>query len=433
MNTITYDIITAVTFIMILGLLVLIHELGHFLTARLFKVRVEEFGLGFPPRVYPRRSRVARLRAEGKTIYSLNLLPLGGFVRLAGENGVSAPTAGPASAWNGDAPPGNAGTSEAEDPGAFANKPAWQRAIILAAGAFNNMALAVALVFAMFVFIGTPHVGIAVVGVAIHSPADQAGILPGDILTRINGQVPRDQVDVHNMIAALQGRPVTVDISRNGVPITMRLVPRTHYPNDQGPIGVMTNPINQHYEPASLGQAAGTALGVPGAVVQGIAGLVSGIGSQSSRVTTLPPGCGPPDYITFGGRITGPYCVASAPGAVRDDPCLAPSGGGGVAGPIGIIRQVGCEVNAIPTQGWVPLLTLVVELSATLAVMNLLPVPALDGGRLLFVLISVVARRRIRPEIEGMAHALGMMALLTLMFIISWHDLMNLFQNRPAF
>ena len=158
-------VITVAAFLVVLGLLVLVHELGHFLTARLFKVRVEEFGFGFPPRLYPRSAVVERLKAQGKTVYSLNALPLGGFVRLAGENGVVTPGRG-SSVRPGDAPVREANTVTADDPGAFATKPAWQRAIVLVAGAVNNMALAMGLIFLIFAVIGTPQTKVAIVGVA---------------------------------------------------------------------------------------------------------------------------------------------------------------------------------------------------------------------------------------------------------------------------
>lgn len=444
MQNVIYDLITALTFIVILGVLVMIHELGHFLTARLFKVRVEEFGLGFPPRVYPSRAKVARLREAGKTVYSLNALPLGGFVRLAGENGVGPVQTAPAA--RGGEPVSLSGAAVPEDdPGAFATKPAWQRAIVLAAGAFNNMALAVLLVFFIFVGIGTPRVGIAVVGVAFNSPAQQAGLLAGDTIKSINGVVPQDQVDVKNLVDAQPGQPVTIAYVRGGATQTVRLTPRAGspgngFPCDQGRIGIMTNAVNERYVPTDWGSAASAALSVPGTVVGGVAALIGQLGgTPSAQVSGGAGGASSPgcvyaqDYVTFGGRVTDALHVPVAPNAVTNDPCLPQDSSGGVAGPIGIIRQVGCEANSIPTQGWVPLLTLVVELSATLAVMNLLPIPALDGGRLLFVLISVVARRRIRPEVEGLAHALGMAALLMLMFFVSWHDLMNLINNKPAF
>jgi regulator of sigma E protease len=434
-------VITVVTFLVVLGVLVLVHELGHFLTARLFKVRVEEFGFGFPPRLYPRPAIVERLKTQGKTVYSLNALPLGGFVRLAGESGVVTPGRG-SSVRPGDAPVRDANAVTADDPGAFATKPAWQRAIVLVAGAVNNMALAMGLVFLIFAVIGTPQPKIEIVGVALHSPAARAGIVPGDIVRSVDGRVPRDSADFKALTGAHPGRPVTLVLARQGHAYTVQLVPRTSgIPCDQGPMGVITNPVDGHNVPVGAGQALNVALHVPAAMAQSIGGALVQLAAGQTQTggRGLPPpgpsGCTYSSlYVTFGGQVHDEPDVGTARGVLQPDPCLSTSGSGsGLVGPIGIIRQVGCEANAVHTQGWVPLLTLVAEISADLAIVNLLPIPALDGGRLLFVLISLVARRRLRPEVEGMAHALGMAALLTLIFVVSWHDVMNLINNKPVF
>lgn len=466
-----YVAITIIAFIVVLGVLVMVHELGHFLTARLFKVRVEEFGLGFPPRIYPRRSVAEKRKAEGRTVYSINALPLGGFVRLAGENGVTAPSAaeqsdsgttreqrmgqsaGPVweSSRSGSAGPmwessrsQSAGHTlslsgpavRADDPGAFASKPAWQRAIILAAGAFNNMVLAMLLVFVIFAGIGLPHTGAEVAGVALHSPAMQAGILPGDQIVSINGKSPQSLDDVRSFVADQHGNTITLQIKRGNAlrTITMPLRNTAGLPCDQGQLGVVINPINEHYVPAGLGRSLGAALNVPGEVAGGMANAVGQVAGFSSapREAVCPY---PSSYLTFGGQIKNSLFVPSAPNAVKMDPCIAQlsASGSGLTGPIGIVRQIGCEANAVSAQGWVPLLTLVAEISADLAIVNLLPIPALDGGRLLFVLISVVARKRVRPEVEGMAHALGMCALLALILFVSWHDVSNWIGQRPVF
>jgi regulator of sigma E protease len=432
-------LITLVAFLVVLGLLVLVHELGHFLTARLFKVRVEEFGFGFPPRLYPRPAVVERLKAQGKTVYSVNALPLGGFVRLAGENGVVTPGRG-SSVRPGDAPVREANTVTADDPGAFATKPAWQRAIVLVAGAVNNMALAMGLVFLIFAVIGIPQTKVEIVGVALHSPAARAGIVSGDIIRSVDGRVPRDPTDLKALTGARPGRPVTLVLARQGRTYTVRLVPRTSgIPCDQGPMGVITKPVDEHNVPVGAGQALGVALHVPAAMAQSIGGVLVQLAAGQTQTGRLSPpgpsGCGYPSrYVTFGGQVRDALDFRTARGAMQADPCLSTSGAGSdLVGPIGIIRQVGCEANAVHSQGWVPLLNLVAVISANLAIVNLLPIPALDGGRLLFVLISLVTRRRLRPEVEGMAHALGMAALLTLIFVVSWHDVMNLINNRPVF
>jgi regulator of sigma E protease len=382
---------------------------------------------------------VERLKAQGKTVYSLNALPLGGFVRLAGENGIVTPGRG-SSVRPREAPVREANAVTADDPGAFATKPAWQRAIVLVAGAVNNMALAMVLVFLIFGVIGTPQPKIEIVGVALHSPAARARIVPGEIIRSVNGRVPRDPTEVQALTGAHPGRPVTLVLVREGRTHTVQLVPRTSgIPCDQGPMGVITNPVDAHNVPIGAGQALAVALHVPAAMAQSIGGALVQLAAGQTQTGGLSPpgpsGCAYPSlYVTFGGQERAALDVGTARGALQPDPCLSTSGAGsGVVGPIGIIRQVGCEANAVHSQGWVPLLTLVAEISADLAIVNLLPIPALDGGRLLFVLIALVTRRRLRPEVEGMAHALGMAALLTLIFVVSWHDVMNLINNRPVF
>ncbi len=444
LSGLNYILVTILAFVLILGLLVIIHELGHFLTARLFGVRVEEFGVGFPPRVYPRAEVVQRRREQGKTVYSLNALPLGGFVRLAGENGVSPPTTpttsttsstGTAEAQEASSLALGGGIADANDPGAFGTKPAWQRAIVLVAGAFNNMVLAMILFFCTLAIVGTPHAQVGIVGVEVHSPANRAGLRPGDVIRRVAGQVPANAGDVLTLVQARAGQPVPIEVAGPGGAHTVTLVPRPRLQAgcNQGPMGVMTTEINPHYASIGTAQAAGNALALPIDVVQGILALPSAISAAP------PTRCAaPPSYICADGSITSnghscDYAALAPQGAALQDSCLPATANGGVAGPIGIIRQVGCEANAIPTQGWAPLLSLVIELSATLAVINLLPFPALDGGRLLFVLISLVARRRVRPEIEALAHAIGMVALLSLMLFISLHDLSNLFAGKSAF
>ncbi len=435
-----YGVITAAAFIAILGSLVLIHELGHFLTARLFGVRVEEFGLGFPPRVYPSKEKAEALRARGKTVYSLNALPLGGFVRLAGENGVAASTDASA------ATPGLASLSgdvaPEDDPHAFGNKPPWQRAIVLAAGAFNNMVLAIVLVFVTLAFIGTPRAYTEAIKVALGSPAQRAGIQPGDRIIVVGGVAVASLDDIHNASVANMGKNLSVTVRRGTADVTVNVVPRTpqQTPGDQGAMGLVTSPVGAHNVPSSFGVAAKSAIAIPVNVVQAVWALV--VHPPSAGASTGPangplppvlpstPGDSVPQtsvYLTFGGRHVLEKTFVAVPGAVTEDPCTAVQGaaGGGLTGPVGIIRQVGCEANNIGTVGWTPLLSLVVDLTATLAIVNLLPFPALDGGRLVFVLIALVTRRKVKPRTEALVHALGMAALLSLMLVISVNDISN--------
>ena len=443
-QTLLHGTITVVAFLLILGILVLVHELGHFLTARLFKVRVEEFGLGFPPRLYPRPERVKRLREEGKIIYSLNALPLGGFVRLAGENGTPSAEGGRASARPGAALALDGTPTMPDDPGAFGNKPPWQRGVILAAGAFNNMVLAIGLAFLLLFVVGTPQASVEITKVALRSPAYAAGLLPGDVIGRVDGRTPRAAVDVRNWIAARAGHTVSLTVSRHARDVAVQVMPRTavQTPCDQGLMGVVTAPVDVHNVRTDFGPAAGSALSIPGAVLGAVAALPASVFGHPATVARSSPSTGrgrepvctlTSDYLTFNAQHTDEASDVILKNALTADPCLASTSGGGVTGPIGIARQVGCEANNVGSQGLIPLLSLMIDLSATLAVVNLLPIPALDGGRILFVLITIVSRRRVRPETEALVHAMGMVALLSLMAAISVNDLSHILTNRPTF
>src|SRR5579871_1719282 len=169
-----YVFVSIVAFVALMFVLVGIHELGHFATSRLFGIRVTEFGFGFPPRLWGRR--------RGETLYSINAIPLGGFVRMAGENG------------------------EIEGPFSFGAKPAWQRAIVLGAGAVMNFLGALALFFLVFTIApiprDVPRVGLIQPG----SPA-AAVLRLGDVITAVNGQSVSSQEDVHDLVDCRPGIP----------------------------------------------------------------------------------------------------------------------------------------------------------------------------------------------------------------------------------
>lgn len=330
-------------FFLILALLVLVHETGHFTVAKLLGVRVEEFGLGFPPRLKTWR--------RGKTSYSLNALPLGGFVRMAGENG------------------------ESDRPDSFGAKAPWQRLAILAAGPLMNLVLAIGIFFAAYT-LGTPRAVTVVTAVQPGSPASRAGIQRGDRIVTINGRSVQWYDALAAMTKADAGRRVTLGIERGGLAFSTALVPRMHPPVNQGRMGI------------TLGKTVTVAYGPADALGRSVADV--------------------------GGMI------ASVPEILRS---VAATGGAGVEGPIGIAHTTTTVVGQEPSQGPGTVLQLMALLSANLGVLNLLPIPALDGGRILFVMLSWLRRRNLDPEVEGMIHALGMAALLILILFVSYQDL----------
>lgn len=340
-------------FALILTPIIFIHELGHFLVARLFKIRVEEFGIGFPPRA------VVLFERNG-TIYSLNWIPLGGFVRPAGEDD---PTV----------------------PGGLAAASKTARFFTLSAGSIFNFVFA-ALVFWAAFLIGPP--AIAVGGVDEDSPAMTAGLEPGDIILEVNGQPVRDTLTLVNEISANAGEPVSILVERDGEQELLSVVPRRegeYDPAREGAIGIhLTQTADRRY---SLNP-------------------VEALGEATSSVANI---------VTLTLRV--PLMLFR--GEISSEEARP-------VGVVGISQIAGATAEYTASTGdWFQLLNIVAWISTALGFTNLLPIPALDGGRLLFVLVEAVRGRRIEPEREGMVHLVGMLFLLALMFLLIIQDIRN--------
>lgn len=335
----------------ILGVLLVLHELGHFVTARLNGITVEEFAVGFPPRL------VSVVR--GGVRYSLNAIPLGAYVRMLGEE-------------------------DPTSPGSFASKSKSQRAVVLAAGPLVNLLSAV-LVFALAYGTGWPDPSAAIVRVqevVPGGPAEQAGLQPGDILRSADGQAlgtPRQFRDYTN---SHLGQRIVLAIERQGQMLDIPVVPRVDWPEGQGPLGI---------------RLAATLLLVPHDPISAIA---------------------------FGFRATGELV-----GLTLTAPVMAIRGDL----PIDAIRPIGLPVmtqlaaqatqTVVETGSVFLVLLLTATFSAGMGVANLLPIPALDGGRLMFVAVEALRGRRITPEREALIHFAGLVLLVSLMVGISFYEL----------
>ena len=330
-------------FLVILALLILVHEVGHFTMAKLFGVRVDEFGIGFPPRLKTWR--------RGGTLYSLNAIPLGGFVRMRGENG------------------------DDSEPDHFGSKPPWQRLLILCGGPAMNLVLAV-VVFSVAFVIGSPRNLAVVTKVQAGTPAAAAGLRAGDRIVAVDGIAVPYADDLQSQIQPHLGEPIVLTVQRANKIFFYDLTPRLHHPANQGAVGIVLNKTSTfRYGP-----------------VQSV-------------------------HLSF--DAVGTY-VSSLPGFLGS---LGQHNGGNVSGPIGIANETTQVVQQEPQTGFGTILFFVAILSTSLGVLNLLPVPALDGGRILFVLISWIRRRNLDPEVEGMIHLAGMAALLFLILVVSYHDI----------
>ena len=369
MTAIVQSAITIFLFFFILGTLVVIHELGHFITARLAGVRVLEFGIGFPP-------RAKILRSSGETLYTLNWLPIGGFVKLEGEDG-------------------DAG----DDPRSFVNAPLPTRLFILAAGVLMNLVAA----FAIFMFIAwlaSPLIGVKVPSVEAGSPAERAGLHAGDAITTINGRSYEyfgqyvGQPDLLRDLRDFAGQSVVLGIrhpdgSAAQVEVTLR--PRDELTPQRGPLGIPTTTDEPFYETYFSGQYTGHDL--PTAI-----GIASG---ETSR--------------WFGLILGGLRDLAST---FVHNPTAPPP----VSGPVGIATQMGDVF-----WGAGPIMTLYVAaiLSANLALVNALPFPPLDGGRMLVILLKRIFGSRISLQAERVTYFVGFAFLMAFLIWVTIFDVVR--------
>jgi regulator of sigma E protease len=342
-----------VAFFVVLGPLILFHELGHFLAARWGKVEVEEFGFGLPP-------RAATLFEQGGTKFTLNWLPLGGFNRLAGEND-----------------PGVAGGLAA------ASKRV--RLAVLAGGPGANIIVAFVLLMIMFMT-GAPEPisGASIDKVEPDSPAEQAGLQVGDIVTRADDLTIDQYTDLVDYIKSHTGQLIALTIMRGSSTLDLELTPRTNPPEGQGPTGTQVGPATQikYY------------------------GFFSAIQRSSE------------EFANFFLLI--PRAINWVREGVLPLRFLRPIS---VVG----ISQISGEAldNSIQQNVAWPILGLAANISIALAFTNLLPLPAVDGGRILFVLIEGIRGRRIDPQRETMVHFVGFALLLALMLVLVYMDIVD--------
>jgi regulator of sigma E protease len=332
---------------------ILLHEIGHFLAARLLKVEVEEFGFGIPP-------RMLKLFTWRGTDFTLNWIPLGGFVRPRGENDPAVP-------------------------GGLAAASPWVRFGVLIAGPLMNILTAILLYAIAFSRVGVPDTTkVLVMEIAPGSPAEQAGLLPGDLLLEVNGKPVPGQSAVHDAIQASLGMETAIVYERAGQRGTVTLVPRSNPPEGQGAIGItMVNPSR------------------PVSVLQVLPYGALAVTDLGYNLLTLP--------------------VQLARGAVAPEEARLV----GFKGMYDLYQEVR-EVEASPV---VPrefnTLAFFAMISTSLGVLNLLPIPALDGGRILFLLPEMLFRRRVPHRLETAIHTVSFMLLLFLLVYINLQDFIN--------
>ena len=342
--------ITILSLLGVLIVLVLVHEIGHYVTARLFMVKVDEFGLFFPPRLWS--------FMHGETRYSINAIPIGGFVKLRGE----------------------------EDPsetGSLASKKPYARILVLAAGSIMNAILPIILFSLAFMIPHNVVVGEVVVqDVSADSPAELAGIEVGDTILMVNGVEVRSTVDVSREIQKKLGQDLEIVVEHSdSTQETINVVPRWQPPEGEGNVGILSSMPG----PETVSESYPFWEAIP-------------MGFSECIDT----------YILYKNGIIS-LMIGAAPATV--------------AGPVGIAELTGEAARA----GFSYLLQFAAFFSINLAIINIFPLPALDGGRIAFVLIEWIrGGKRISARIEGLVHTIGFFLLIAAMLAITFQDIIRI-------
>lgn len=373
--------LTIIVFLFTLLILVVSHELGHFAAAKKFGIKVLEFGFGLPPRIWGKQ--------VGDTLVSLNWLPIGGFVRLFGEDETESQVL------------------KAKD--SFASKPVWQRIGVVVAGVSMNLLLAIILFWVVlfaqgfkekiplltdFKFVGVNQVNettIFIGQVVANSPASEAGISQGDQVVGVNGS----KVDTANQLIDYTkehaGEKIVLDLEDSqGNVRKVEVTPRVNPPEGQGPLGIQLGTVS-----------------------------IAQLNYQSNfqKITAGPVHAY--NLTTYSLSILGRFISAAI--ETRDLEPVSQT----VSGPVGLTNMTSAILST--KSPFIPYLNFVALLSLNLAIINILPFPALDGGRLVFLLVEAAIGKRVKPEVEKWVHTVGMILLITLIILITFSDIKKFF------
>ncbi len=384
----------------VLSLLVFIHELGHFLTAKKFGIKVTEFGFGFPPRIWG--------ITFGETRYSINLIPLGGFVKMVGEE-------------------------DPTEPRSFARQSILKRSIVLIAGSFMNLILPI-IIFTIILTL--PHdtlVGtVTISGVAPNSPAEVSGLRQGDAILEVNSLKISNHMDLVKEISRLKGTKVELLVRKNGSSLGILGSPEftsSEYvyitPRINPPSLKVVNEVSIPEEEIELSKAQqyNPSLEIGDTLQQGSLGVLIGTSNGKIIKDSLPLQQSIPTSFSKMGDVIS----FSAQGIGN---LFSKGENPGLTGPIGIAQVTG-EVAKV---GIAPIFELTALISISLGIVNLLPIPALDGGRLMFVLLEGIrGGRRISPEKEGFIHLAGFMLLIGLVVVMSYFDIVRIISGDSFF
>jgi regulator of sigma E protease len=425
-------LISIAGFVIVLGVLIFVHEAGHFLVAKLFRVRVLVFSFGFGKRLFGFR--------KGDTDYRVSLIPLGGYVRMAG-----------------DTPEENV----AGNPDEFLSKPKWQRFLILVAGPFMNILIALAFIaIAAMSGLEEPITQAVIAEVTPAKPGAKAGLLPGDRIVRVKGEPVHDFHDVRLIISMNAGTAIEVQYDRGGVIRKTVLTPEREQ-GEFGPIGRAgiafgTEPVVGRVMPNTPAALAGVRAGdriltadrKPVASLETFAKISDDAktkpialdlarGAQRVHVIVAPTADAdlavsrgiirPTKLIKLGLLPALRYSAEENWKSLR----LAMSALGRLFRPEGSIKELSGPINIarisgmVVQEGWLPTIMLMALISLQLGVMNLLPIPVLDGGHIMILLIEGIARRDLSLRVKERIQQVGFAALATLMIVVIYNDVIT--------
>lgn len=331
-------LITIISFVAVFGIIVFVHELGHFAFAKWHNIRVEEFAMGMGKRLFSVR--------KGETLYAINALPIGGYVKMEGED------------------------EQSNDPRAFSNAKPFAQFQVLIAGAMMNFVLGIVALILLFYMQGVP---VNVIGSTIADlPAQKAGILAGDRIQAVNGTETKSWDAVTKAIRSSKDK-VVMTISREGKVSDITIESIIDPAENKRVIGIM--PAYEKHIGTSVDYAA-------------------------------------KEFKSIASMILSFFKKIPTEGVKSEE----------VAGPLGMAQIVGQAAKS----GILPLFYLTAIFSINLGIFNLLPFPALDGGRLIFVIIEMITGKRPSKEKEGLVHGIGMMILLALMVLVLFNDFQRL-------
>jgi regulator of sigma E protease len=332
--------------IFVFGLLIFFHELGHFLAAKRADIKVEEFAIGMGPKVFSKQ--------KGETLYSFRLLPLGGFIKMAGME-----------------------PEDIHNERGFSRKSVLQRMIVIASGSLMNFVLAAVLFAIVFTFIGVPVSTTQVGNVLEGRPAYEAGLQKGDIIKEVNGEQVTSWQQLVAKIHANPNQEVNLKILRGQKTFNVTLVPELEPKEGIGLIGIESSGVK--WETKGIFESLYLAV------------------KQTVQLTAL-------ILLALGQMVTGQMAAD-------------------VVGPVGIVQEIGNHARV----GVPYLLNLAAIISINLGLINLLPIPALDGSRLVFLLVEAIRRKPLAPEKENFVHLIGFALLIFLIIVVTYKDISRIF------